>query len=122
MEQTKKQFGTWGENVAAWWLLKLGYAILTKNFRTERGEIDLVVRQGDTLSFIEVKTRRGQLGTAERATNHTKVRRIKSIARYYCQKYQISVEQTAIQFEHVSIYLNPITKRVRCTKYILPVI
>ena len=45
-------------------LQKRGYRILEKNFRTRLGEIDLVARHGDSLVFVEVKTRRsGRYGS-----------------------------------------------------------
>ncbi|MDQ6939028.1 MAG: YraN family protein [Verrucomicrobiota bacterium] len=50
--------GTRGEKLAARYLRKHGYKILYRNFRGRRGgEIDIVCRDGDTLVFVEVKTR-----------------------------------------------------------------
>ena len=51
------QFGVLGERAAKKHLKRLGLRFLTANFRTQRGEIDLVFRDGDCLVFIEVKTR-----------------------------------------------------------------
>jgi putative endonuclease len=44
--------------VAAAFLRRHGYKVLVRNYKTTRGEIDLVCRQGDVLVFVEVKTRR----------------------------------------------------------------
>ncbi len=49
--------GELGERAAKKHLQKLGLKFLAANFRSERGEIDLVFREGDCLVFIEVKTR-----------------------------------------------------------------
>lgn len=49
--------GPRGENAAAKHLRGLGYRILTRNFRTDLGEIDIIARDGRTLVFVEVKTR-----------------------------------------------------------------
>jgi putative endonuclease len=49
--------GTLGERVARKHLQKLGLKFLTANFRSERGEIDLIFRDHDCLVFVEVKTR-----------------------------------------------------------------
>lgn len=50
--------GAHGERVAVWYLRKQGYKILYRNFRAKGGgEVDIVCRHGDTLVFVEVKTR-----------------------------------------------------------------
>ena len=49
--------GELGERAAKKFLQAAGLKFLTANFRSERGEIDLVFRDGDCLCFIEVKTR-----------------------------------------------------------------
>jgi putative endonuclease len=58
------QIGQWGEGIAAEYLEKNGYSILTRNFHTPTGEIDIVAFNPDTrlscLVFVEVKTRTSQ--------------------------------------------------------------
>ena len=49
--------GELGERAAKRHLQKLGLKFLTANFRSDRGEIDLVFRDGDCLAFVEVKAR-----------------------------------------------------------------
>jgi putative endonuclease len=49
--------GELGECAARKQLKRQGLKFLTSNFRTDRGEIDLVMRDGDCLVFVEVKTR-----------------------------------------------------------------
>ena len=49
--------GELGERAAKKFLQTAGLKFLTANFRSERGEIDLIFRDGDCLCFIEVKTR-----------------------------------------------------------------
>ena len=49
--------GVLGERAAKTHLKKLGLKFLTANFRSSRGEIDLIFREQDCLVFVEVKTR-----------------------------------------------------------------
>ena len=51
------QYGELGERAAKKHLRRQGLKFLTANFRTDRGEIDLVMRDQDCLVFVEVKTR-----------------------------------------------------------------
>jgi putative endonuclease len=52
--------GKAGEEAAVQYLCQQGYQILERNYRCRFGEIDLIARDGQTLAFIEVKTRRSQ--------------------------------------------------------------
>ncbi len=49
--------GRRAETVAAWWLRLKLYRVLARRFRSGAGEIDLIVRRGRTLVFVEVKQR-----------------------------------------------------------------
>jgi putative endonuclease len=54
---TRSELGALGERHAARALRAAGLQILEGNFRTKRGELDLIAREGDTLVFVEVRTR-----------------------------------------------------------------
>jgi putative endonuclease len=54
----RQHLGRIGENLALAHLERLGYSLVARNHRTRHGEIDLVVYDGETLVFVEVKTRR----------------------------------------------------------------
>ena len=49
--------GTWGEALAAEYLQKHGYKLAAHGYQCRFGEIDLIAWDGDTLCFVEVKTR-----------------------------------------------------------------
>lgn len=49
--------GRLGEGVAARFLRRRGLSILARNVRAGRGEVDLIAREGNTLVFVEVKSR-----------------------------------------------------------------
>jgi putative endonuclease len=53
----RRSIGAHGEQVAAEHLMRLGYEILDRNFRSRWGELDIIARDGRTLVFCEVKAR-----------------------------------------------------------------
>ena len=57
VDTEKRRIGNVGEKMAARYLFFHGYRILEKNLVIDGREIDIVARRGDTLAFIEVKTR-----------------------------------------------------------------
>lgn len=76
-----------GEALAARHLKRKGYKIIDRNFRTRRGEIDIIARHRDTLVFIEVKTRRSlRFGNPKRAITAAKRRKISMVALEYLLK------------------------------------
>ena len=70
--------GELGEQAAKKHLQKLGLKFLTANFRSERGEIDLVFREEDCLVFVEVKTRSSESWTRPAAAVNARKRRLLS--------------------------------------------
>ena len=57
MSGEAKRVGDWGEALTAEYLRGLGWHILESGFACPEGEIDLIAQKGDTLAFVEVKTR-----------------------------------------------------------------
>jgi len=72
--------GELGERAARKHLRRLGLQFLTANFRSARGEIDLVLRDGDCLVFAEVKTRSREDWTRPAAAVDSRKRRLLSQA------------------------------------------
>jgi putative endonuclease len=70
--------GELGERAAKKHLQKLGLKFLTANFRSARGEIDLIFRDGDCLAFVEVKTRSSEDWTRPAAAVDARKRRLLS--------------------------------------------
>ena len=52
-----KALGSKGEDLAIQFLKKKGYRIIDRNYKTSVGEIDIIARDGNTIVFVEVKTR-----------------------------------------------------------------
>jgi len=90
-----RRTGVRGETYAYWYLRKIGYVMIARNFsqRGMKGEIDLVGYDGETLVFIEVKTRtsgREEFGSAEDAVTPTKRRHLSHMARQFAREYRAS--------------------------------
>ena len=76
--------GKLGEEIARAYLEKNGYKIVEQNWRTKRGEIDIIVKKGDVLVFVEVRTKVGeQFGSPEDTLTHEKKRRLLWNAKAY---------------------------------------
>jgi putative endonuclease len=62
-QDRRKALGRQGEDIAAEYLRQQGYEIVTRNWRTRSGELDIVARDGEWLVFVEVRARRAGKGT-----------------------------------------------------------
>ena len=83
---TNQKIGKIGEDAAANLLIENGYAILARNYRVGHLELDIVALKGDTIAFVEVKTRSvNYLVSPQEAVNYRKRNLIISAAnRYIC--------------------------------------
>ncbi len=87
MAYSKQRLGRWGEEKAAAYLMNNGFTIIEKNYRCEHGEIDLVAKKGNSLIFVEVKTRSGKyFGFPEEAVNEAKQSHLIASAQAYLQE------------------------------------
>src|SRR5271170_6221070 len=79
--------GEHGERAAKKFLQKQGLKFLTANFRSTRGEVDLIFRDGDCLAFIEVKTRSSEdWSRPAAAVNAERRRRLSQCALDYLRR------------------------------------
>jgi len=80
----RQQLGRDGEATARATLKARGYVILAERFRVAQGEIDLIARHGDTIVFVEVKTRRAdRYGGGSAAVTWRKQRTITRVAQAF---------------------------------------
>lgn len=87
MDKARRQTGSWGEDAAVAWLKRKGLKILDRNFRCPAGEIDIVAREGRTIVFVEVKTRRSdRFGYPVEGVDERKQRRLSLLALYYLRE------------------------------------
>jgi putative endonuclease len=106
-----QRVGRRGEEEAYFYLRKLGYVIVARNFRSPRcrGEIDLIGWDQDVLCFIEVKTRTSRdVKPPEAAVDHPKRREVAEVAREYLRKLPPSCQW---RFDIVSVYYDRFTAR-----------
>ena len=105
MHSINKPIGDYGEHLAELYLTDLGYIILDKNFRCKLGEIDLIGKDGDYITFIEVKTRRTTcFGMPCEAVNFVKQNKILKTAQMYILKKKLN--KYNFRFDVVEIILN----------------
>jgi putative endonuclease len=96
--------GRAGEKAARKHLQRLGLKFLTANFRSKRGEIDLVLRDRDCLVFVEVKTRSTEAWTRPAAAVNARKRRILSAAALDYLRL-IDHPQVRVRFDVVEVLL-----------------
>ena len=83
----KKFLGRAGEEKAAEFLKKKGYKILTKNYKTHIGEIDIIAEDSGTVVFVEVKTRIDDaFGAPSEAVTEKKIRKYEKVATEYLMR------------------------------------
>lgn len=96
------EIGRRGEDAAAAYLERVGMEILERNWRTERGEIDIIAIDGAELVICEVKTRKStSAGTPEEAVSASKQRKLARLARSYIASAGLT--DCAVRFDVVSV-------------------
>lgn len=81
--------GKRGEDIAVAYLKKAGYCIVERNYKCLFGEIDIVAKEGDTVVFVEVKSRKSEeFGNPQDAVGLEKQRKISKISlKYLVEKH-----------------------------------
>jgi putative endonuclease len=98
-----RERGAAAEALAAAWLAEQGYALLARNHRARRGEVDLVCRHGEALVFVEVRSRsREDYGTPAESVTVRKARRVVAAATDYAVRHG-GLEQP-MRFDVVAVH------------------
>jgi putative endonuclease len=85
--KSRYDLGKEGETVAADYLRECGLKILDRNFRCPLGEIDLIAKDGKTIIFVEVRSRRADsFWSPEESLTAPKFRRITKAALWYLKR------------------------------------
>lgn len=86
----EKPLGQRGENAAARYLRRRGYRILGRGQSWKGGELDIVALKGETIVFVEVRTRRSDLPTRpEESVDLNKQRRLTRLAVGYLKRHRL---------------------------------
>jgi len=84
LSDKRSVLGKAGETLAAEYLRQSGYTVLERNYRSRSGEIDIIAKQGKTLVFAEVKTRKSaSFGSPAAAVTVKKQAQISRVAQEY---------------------------------------
>lgn len=98
------KLGRWGETRARRFLGKLGYKTLARNWRAEKGELDLVMADGRAIVFVEVKSRRDEDFTpAVRAVTTHKKKLLYRTAKCFLRQYHLL--DRPLRFDVVTVIL-----------------
>jgi putative endonuclease len=98
----KKKLGKEGEKQARKFLKKNGYKIVKKNYVTPFGEVDIIVKKGDVVAFVEVKTRLSDIfGMPAEAVNRAKQHKYILAAKYFFSRYIIAA---TVRFDIVEVF------------------
>ncbi len=107
--------GRTGEDLAARYLEENRYRIIERNFKCPIGEIDIIARDGRTIAFIEVKSRKSvRYGRPEEAVDRKKQAKLSLVAMAYLKGR--SGLDTPARFDVVSVYLGPQRPEIRLFK------
>jgi putative endonuclease len=111
----RQHLGRLGEDLALAHLERLGFSLVTRNHRTRFGEIDLVVFDGSTLVFVEVKTRRANSagrGPWE-ALHERKRQQVRRMAAAYLLEVADRPHSADVRFDAIGVLIDGQGRLVR---------
>jgi putative endonuclease len=119
----KRKIGDIGEDVAVKYFERRGYRLIDRNYLRPWGEIDLILKRGSKLHFVEIKTVRREAGQVSREPyrssrgvrpeenmHRKKVKRLSRAIQTYLLEHRIP-EKTDWQIDLACIYLDFSTRR-----------
>ncbi len=96
--------GARGEEIAVAYLKGQKYTVVERNFRCKAGEVDIVAREGSTVVFVEVKTRRSMsFGPPQASVTSFKQRQVSKAALVWLAKHRL--QEANARFDVVAILL-----------------
>ncbi len=112
----KKDLGDFGESIAADYLQKNGYKILTRNYAVSIGEIDIIAADQETLVFVEVRTRSGRLAHEYNLSSidAKKQHKLSKMALFFLKEKNVFHKKA--RFDVVSVALSDPVEKIRLIK------
>ena len=113
----RKSLGERGERAAAKFLRRKRYVIVARSQRMRLGEIDLIAVDGDTLVFVEVKTRKScDAGHPAEAVTPRKQAKLTQLAQVYRKRHQL--DRTPSRFDVVAVTWAEESRQPRIDHYV----
>jgi len=101
---TTYDIGVFGEEQAAKYLKKRKYKIVTRNFKTIFGEVDIIARNKKEIVFVEVKTRSSKsFATPAEFVDNEKISRITRVAEFFIKHYKC---QLSPRIDVIEVYIS----------------
>lgn len=99
----KRLIGLLGEKLVCKWYTDHKYKLLSVNYKTRFGEIDIIAANRNTIVFVEVKTRKdNKFSYAKEAVNYSKQQKIKAAANQYIALNNL--EEKFVRFDVAEVY------------------
>ena len=115
MTRARLELGRRGEELALKKIKRLGYKCIARNYRCPLGEVDLIAKDGDTLVFIETKTRKGaSLACAKEAIDARKKRQLSKVALAFMKANNCC--EVKSRFDVVAVSLHGDQERIEVIK------
>jgi putative endonuclease len=106
LKHVRQKLGDAGEEAAAELLRGRGYRIVARQHRCRRGEVDLIVEKGETLVFVEVRTRAtAAFGGPEETVGRAKQQRILAAAQDFLARRR--GPERGLRFDVVAVVDGP---------------
>jgi putative endonuclease len=120
----RRTIGALGESIAAEFLQRKGFTVVTMNYRKPWGEIDIIAVKGDSVRFIEVKTlsfdtlpdisRENNTYRPEEQVHPAKLKKVMRTAELYMAEKD---DQRDFQVDVVGVFMDPVRRKARCRLY-----
>ena len=112
MSAARQTLGRLGEAIAARWLRRRGWRVISERFRSGRRDVDLIVERDGTVAFVEVKTRRGTVfGDPIEAVSWRKRRELIRSAKVWVDRF--GPPEAAYRFDVVGVVVLGRDARIR---------